>query len=62
VIKYSPADAVLGLEAGEQIALSEEQFDRLSAAFFAELEKRFFVGNPSTNLEQGWPHAITRFS
>jgi len=41
VIKYVPADTVLGIEAGEKVSLSAEDFERLSAAFLAEIERRF---------------------
>jgi hypothetical protein len=30
-----------GLEIGDRMSLSAEQFERLSAAFLAEIEKRF---------------------
>ena len=45
VIKYVPADAVLGLEPGTPIRLSADDFDKLSAAFLAELEHRFVVAD-----------------
>jgi hypothetical protein len=32
---------VLKLEIGDPIRLSEDDFERLSAAFFAELERKF---------------------
>jgi hypothetical protein len=41
VIKYVPAEAVLGLEPGNRIQLTADDFARLSAAFFSELERRF---------------------
>jgi hypothetical protein len=41
VIKYVPGDSVLGLEIGDRISLTREQFERLSAAFLAEIERRF---------------------
>jgi hypothetical protein len=41
VIKYVPEDSVVGLKIGDPIALTADQFQRLSAAFFAELERRF---------------------
>lgn len=40
-IKLPPEQSVLGLTAGENIALSEADFVRLSKAFFAEIEKRY---------------------
>jgi hypothetical protein len=41
VIKYVPEEAVVHLEAGDRIQLSEPQFEALAGAFFAELERRF---------------------
>jgi len=41
VIKYDPETSVLGISAGENISLSEADFERLSKAFYAELEARF---------------------
>lgn len=41
VIRYVPADSTLGLEVGERIRLTADQFERLADAFFAELEARF---------------------
>ena len=41
VIKYVPDKAVVKLKVGDQIRLTEEDFERLSAAFFAELERKF---------------------
>jgi len=41
VIKYAPERSVLGLEVGDRIALTADEFERLSAAFLAEIEKRF---------------------
>lgn len=41
VIKYVPAEAVLGLEPGARIQLTADDFTRLAAAFFGELERRF---------------------
>jgi hypothetical protein len=40
-IKYVPSESVLGLEIGERISLTREQFERLSTAFLAEIERRF---------------------
>lgn len=40
-IKLKPATSVLGLELGAPIRLSADDFSRLAAAFFAELERRF---------------------
>ena len=41
VIKYVPAQSVVKLEVGDRIELTADDFDRLSAAFFGELERRF---------------------
>ncbi len=41
VLKYVPADSVLGLEPGDEVRLTAEQFDRLAKAFFVELEAKF---------------------
>jgi hypothetical protein len=41
VIKWQPEQTVLGLVPGQRIAVTEEQFERLSAAFLDELERRF---------------------
>ena len=40
-IKYSPQTSVLGLSAGDTIAVDRAGFERLAAAFFAELRSRF---------------------
>jgi hypothetical protein len=40
-IKLRAATSVLGLEYGDPIRLSADDFARLAAAFFAELERRF---------------------
>jgi hypothetical protein len=41
VIKLVPEDSVVKLHVGDPIRLSEKQFEQLSAAFYAELERRF---------------------
>lgn len=41
VVRYVPAESVLKLDLGDTIALTAADFERHSAAFFAELEKRF---------------------
>lgn len=41
VIKYDPEQSVVGLRAGDRIELDEKQFDRLSKAFFDDLERKF---------------------
>jgi hypothetical protein len=40
-IKLLPERSVLGLHVGDRIRITGEQFERLSAAFFDELERRF---------------------
>jgi hypothetical protein len=47
VIAYVPAESVLKLEVGERIALTAKDFDRLSSAFFDELERRFVAKSSS---------------
>jgi hypothetical protein len=44
VIKLVPEQSVLGLEDGQQIAISREDFERLTDAFLAELDSRFLSG------------------
>jgi hypothetical protein len=41
VITYVPAQSVLELEIGDRIRLTADQFERLAAAFFAELEAKY---------------------
>jgi hypothetical protein len=41
VIKLVPEQSVLKLRVGDPIRISEAQFERLAAAFFAELERKF---------------------
>jgi hypothetical protein len=41
VIDYVPEDAVVKLKVGDRIQLTADEFERLAAAFFAELETRF---------------------
>jgi hypothetical protein len=41
VIRYEPSESVLGIAAGDRIALGEDDFVRLSAAFLAEIERKF---------------------
>jgi hypothetical protein len=43
VIKYVPGESVLGLEIGDRIGLTREQFERLSEAFLNEIERRFLA-------------------
>jgi hypothetical protein len=40
-IKLSPERSVLAYELGSPIALTKQDFDRVSAAFFTELERRY---------------------
>lgn len=41
VIKYVPDQSVVKLNLGDRIQLTADDFERLSAAFFEELERRF---------------------
>lgn len=41
VIKFIPDQSVTKLRVGDPIRLTADQFDRLSAAFFAEIERKF---------------------
>jgi len=43
-IKYKAAQAVVGCEIGEKIALGEADFVKLSKAFFAEIEAKYVDG------------------
>jgi hypothetical protein len=43
VTKYIPGKSVVKLNIGDSIHLTGDQFERLSAAFFAELERKFLV-------------------
>lgn len=43
VIKYIPDQSVVKLNIGNQIRLTAEEFERLSAAFFEELERKFLA-------------------
>jgi hypothetical protein len=40
-IKYDPTKTVLGLRIGDDIQVSEADFERLAMAFFAEIETKF---------------------
>ena len=40
-IKYNPLKSILKIEIGQEIKLSESDFNRLLGAFFAELEAKF---------------------
>ena len=41
VIKLIPEESVVKLGIGDRIRLTAEDFERRSAAFFAEIERRF---------------------
>jgi hypothetical protein len=41
VIKYIPDPSVLKLHVGDKIRLTQAGFERLSAAFVGEIERRF---------------------
>lgn len=40
-IKFKPEQSILGLAYGDEIAIREGDFERLAAAFFAEIEAKF---------------------
>jgi hypothetical protein len=40
-IKLDPATSIMGYRVGDEIRVTEKDFLRLSAAYFAELEKRY---------------------
>ncbi len=40
MIKYAPEKSVLGLEAGQEIRLSADDYEKLATAFLDEVEKR----------------------
>ena len=40
VIKYQPEKSVLGLEAGQEIRLSADDYEKLATAFLDEVERR----------------------
>jgi hypothetical protein len=42
-IKIEPSKSVLRYQVGDEIKLNEKNFVRLSAAFFAEIEKKFLA-------------------
>jgi hypothetical protein len=41
VIKYAPDETVVKLKPGDQIKLTEAQFERLARAFLADLKAKF---------------------
>jgi hypothetical protein len=41
VIRYLPEKSVSRLKVGDRIRLSQEQFERIAAGFFAEIESKF---------------------
>jgi hypothetical protein len=43
VVKMIPEQSVVGLHVGDPISLTEEEIERLSAAFFAEIERKVSV-------------------
>jgi len=44
VVKYIPSEAVLGLGAGDRIAIGAAEFDRLASAFLSDLRDKFCGG------------------
>jgi hypothetical protein len=47
VIKLVPEQSVVKLRIGDTIRLDADQFERLAAAFFTDLERKFVQGPPS---------------
>jgi hypothetical protein len=43
VVRYVPADSVVGLAVGDQIRLTEDQFERLAAGVLAELRHKYLA-------------------
>jgi hypothetical protein len=41
VIAYVPGESIVKLSPGQRIQLTDDDFERLSEAFFTELEKKF---------------------
>jgi hypothetical protein len=41
VLKLKPDESVVGLQLGDRIRLTADDYERLSAAFFADLERKF---------------------
>jgi hypothetical protein len=41
LIQYIPEQSVVKLKVGDKIHITAEEFERLSAAFFAKLERKF---------------------
>jgi hypothetical protein len=60
VIKYISDQSVVGLDIGQRIRLRGEEFERLSAAFFDELERRFLqsYASPSTGADAVGRHPL----
>ena len=48
VITYDPDESVVKLQIGDPIKLTESDFERLSSAFFAELERKFLERKATT--------------
>ncbi|MCW2674380.1 MAG: hypothetical protein JWP14_2969 [Frankiales bacterium] len=40
-MRYQPEKAVVGLKAGDPVALTQDGYARLAAAFLAEIEAKF---------------------
>jgi hypothetical protein len=51
-IKYDPHGSVVKLQVGDPIKLTESDFERLSSAFFAELESRFLERRATTTRKR----------
>lgn len=50
LIKFIPEETVLKLRPGDAIALSQEDFERLSTAFFEQVQKRFLDAPEATEV------------
>jgi hypothetical protein len=45
VIKYEPESSVLGIEVGDRVELTADDFERLAEGVFAELEEKYVSGS-----------------
>jgi hypothetical protein len=50
VIKYIPDQSIVKPNVGDKIRISAEEFERLSAAFFAELERKFLASRAALSF------------
>lgn len=47
-VRYTPDRAVVGLRPGDPVLLTADQFDQLSTAFLAEIERRYAPASAAT--------------